>query len=127
MAKRGPGAPVGHPRYGGRKAGTPNRATVAKAEAIALAHDALGMTAEDIANMSPFQGMMLVMRWGVETKNPGVVLAAAAAAAPYVHHKLVSNEVKVSGTVVHRMSDADLEAEIANLEARIRAAETTLN
>jgi hypothetical protein len=119
--KRGPGAPLGHPRYGGRVAGTPNRATVAKAEAIALAHDAMGMTAADIAKLTPLDGMMLVMRWGVETKNPGVVLAAAAAAAPYVHARLSQSEVRISGTVT--LSDEQLQQEIAALEARMRQVE----
>jgi hypothetical protein len=94
---------------------------VDRAEAIALAHDALGMTAEDVAKLSPLDGMMLVMRWGVETKNPGVVLAAAAAAAPYVHARLSHSEVRVSGTVT--LSDQDLQAEIASLEARMRMVE----
>jgi hypothetical protein len=112
-------------KSGGRVAGVANKATVAKAEAIALAHDALGMTADDIAALSPLDGMMLVMRWGVETKNPGVVLAAAAAAAPYVHARLSHAEVRVSGTVT--LSDQQLSEEIAQLEARIRQAEGPLS
>jgi hypothetical protein len=111
----------GMPKTGGRKAGTPNKATVAKAEAIALAHDALGMTADDIAKLTPLDGMMLVMRWGVETRNPGVVLAAAAAAAPYVHPKLSQAEVRVSGTVT--LSDEQLRQEIAALESRMALVE----
>jgi hypothetical protein len=121
-----PGRPKGTPKTGGRVAGTPNKATVQKAKAIALAHDAMGMTAEDIAGLTPLDGMMLVMRWGVETKNPGVVLAAAQAAAPYVHARLSHAEVRVSGTIAH-LTDADLEAEIASLEARIRQAEDAVH
>jgi hypothetical protein len=113
--------PIGHRRYGGRGKGTPNRATVAKAEAIALAHDVLGMTADDIAALTPLDGMMLVMRWGVETKNPGVVLAAAAAAAPYVHARLTHAEVRVSGSVT--LSDEQLRQEIAALESRMALVE----
>jgi hypothetical protein len=118
---RSPGRPKGTPKTGGRAAGVPNRATVAKAEAIALAHDALGMTADDIAKLTPLAGMMLVMKWGIETRNPGVVLAAAAAAAPYVHPRLSHAEVRVSGSVT--LSDDQLRQEIAALESRMALVE----
>jgi hypothetical protein len=125
MANGKPGPTLGHPRYGGRKPGTPNKVTVLKAEAIALAHDALGMTADDIAKLSPLDGMMLVMRWGVETRNPGVETrnpgVVLAAAAPYVHARLSHSEVRVSGSVT--LSDEQLRQEIAALESRMRMVE----
>jgi hypothetical protein len=99
----------------------PNKSTVARAEALAKACGAIGLEPEDLAAVTPLDAMLIVMRWALEARNPTAVLAAAQSAAPYIHHKLVSAEVKVSGTVT--LSDQDLRAEIAALESRMRHAE----
>ena len=65
-------------KTGGRRAGTPNRATAAKAAAI----EASGLT--------PLDYMLTVLR---DEKAPAADrLAAAKAAAPFVHPKLMAKE-----------------------------------
>lgn len=66
------------PKTGGRKKGTPNKATAAKAEAIAK------------SGQTPLDFMLSVMR---NAKNPqDIRLDAAKSAAPYVHPKLAAIE-----------------------------------
>jgi hypothetical protein len=120
MAQGRPGPPIGHPRYGGRQKGKLNKATEVRAEALAKACGAIGIEPEDLSAITPLDAMLVVMRWALEARNPTAVLAAAMAAAPYIHHKLVQAEVKVTGTVT--LSDADLQAEIAQLEAKLAQA-----
>jgi hypothetical protein len=74
-----PGAKPGE-RRGGRKAGTPNKATAAKAAEIAA------------SGLTPLDYMLDVMRDG--DKPLDVRLDAAKSAAPYVHPKLASVEHK---------------------------------
>src|SRR5215471_16750332 len=69
----------GYPKTGGRKKGTPNKATAAKAAAIAA------------SGLTPLDFMLDVMR-NVEN-DLGVRLDAARCAAPYVHPKLSSVEL----------------------------------
>jgi hypothetical protein len=66
-------------KTGGRKAGTPNKATSAKAAAIVA------------SGMTPLDYMLSVIR--DETRDPAMRLDAAKAAAPYVHPRLASVEV----------------------------------
>jgi len=63
-------------KTGGRKAGTPNKASAAKAAAIAA------------SGLTPVDYMLSVMR--DENAAPEVRLGAARAAAPYVHRRLSS-------------------------------------
>jgi hypothetical protein len=69
----------GNPKTGGRKKGTPNRATAAKAAAIAA------------SGLTPLDFMLEVMR------DPGnnleTRLTAARSAAPFVHPKLACVEL----------------------------------
>jgi hypothetical protein len=114
-------APRGHPRYGGRSAGIPNKATMLRQEALAQAYANAGLTPERISEVTPLQAMLICMHWALEEKNPQAVLAAASAAAPYVHPKLSSSDVRITGDLTTK-SDAELVAEIAELETRIAAA-----
>ena len=65
-------------KTGGRKAGTPNRATAAKVAAIAA------------SGLTPLDYMLSVMR--NEDGAPEIRLEAAKAAAPYVHPRLSAVE-----------------------------------
>ena len=65
-------------KTGGRKAGTPNKATAAKAAAIAA------------SGLTPLDFMLTVMR--DQSADLQDRLQAARAAAPYVHPRLVSRE-----------------------------------
>jgi hypothetical protein len=78
-------APKGHPPYGGRTAGTPNNVTTIRREALEQAYADAGLTPERIAEVTPLQAMLICMHWALEAKNPAAMLAAASAAAPYVH------------------------------------------
>lgn len=72
------GRPKGLPKTGGRKKGTPNKATAAKAAEVAA------------SGLTPLDYMLEVLR-DVEADR-SVRLDAAAKAAPYVHPKLASIE-----------------------------------
>jgi hypothetical protein len=65
-------------RRGGRKKGTPNKATVAKAAAVAA------------SGVTPLDFMLSVLR--DETKELSMRMEASKAAAPYVHARLAQIE-----------------------------------
>jgi hypothetical protein len=78
----------------------------------------------EVRDITPLETMLLVMRSAIAEGDCPVMLAAASAAAPYLHPKLAAAEVRVTHKAVAAMSDEELKAEIALLEARIKAAET---
>jgi hypothetical protein len=117
------GAPRGGPKHGGRVAGTPNKATVLRREALDQAYAKAGFTPEQLDEITPLRAMLMCMHWAIERKDIQAVLAAASAAAPYVHPRLTSAEVRVSGELTSK-STAELEREYAELQAKITAAET---
>lgn len=71
--------PKGSPKFGGRKKGTPNKATARKAEEIAA------------SGLTPLDYMLSVLR--DERQEDNVRLDAAKAAAPYVHPRLANVEL----------------------------------
>lgn len=84
-------------KTGGRKAGTPNRATAAREKAIAA------------SGLTPLDYMLTLMR---DERLPRQErLEAARSAAPYVHSKLIATEAsgKNGGPIIHehRMSFTD--------------------
>jgi hypothetical protein len=90
-------------KTGGRSKGTPNRASTAKAVAIAA------------SGLTPLDYMLQVMR--DESNTQDVRIDAANKAAPYVHPKLASVEHSGPGggpIEVANISDADLAAIIAS-------------
>lgn len=90
-------------KTGGRAKGTPNKASVAKAEAVAA------------SGLTPLDYMLSIMR--DPERMPDVRLDAAKAAAPYVHPKLAAIEHSGPGggpIEVANISDADLAAIIAS-------------
>jgi hypothetical protein len=113
--------PKGSPKTGGRKKGTPNRATQASAKAIADAMVALGLTPDRVSGLTPLQMMLVIAEMRFTAGDHAGALAAAQAAAPYVHAKLSSSDVHVTGTLDTR-SVEDLDAEIAELRAKQAAA-----
>jgi hypothetical protein len=119
------GRQKGTPKTGGRVAGVPNKANRLIHEAMIIppsAYVEVGLTPAMIENLTPLGCMLLVMHKALEANNLPLAMSCAAVAAPCVHPRLTSSEVRVSGTIAH-LSDQDLEQEIAALEARIRAAE----
>jgi hypothetical protein len=98
--------PKGTPKSGGRKKGIPNKKSVARTEAI----EASGLT--------PLEFMIQCMRNGAMPED--FRLDAAKAAAPYVHPKLTSVELKGDPNApveVHHTVDA-FTSRISRLSAR---------
>lgn len=72
------GRPKGLPKTGGRRKGTPNRATADKVAEVAA------------SGLTPLDYMLKVMR--DENNDQAIRLDAANKAAPYIHPKLASIE-----------------------------------
>lgn len=93
------GRPKGTPKTGGRKPGTPNRAT-AKREAEIRA-----------SGLTPLDFMLAILR--DEAKPDDLRFEAAKAAAPYVHPKLSNVDHKSSdGTMTPQPNHIIIEAAI---------------
>jgi hypothetical protein len=112
--------PRGHPRWGGKKRGTPNRATVERARLFAEAISELGPAAERLRELSPLDAMLLVLRNRLERGDENGILAAAQAAAPYCHGRLSITDTTVRH--VTDRSDTELAAEIEALRQRVERA-----
>lgn len=115
-------APKGHPRYGGRAKGKRNSATLLKEEAqqraLQAAYDELQLTPEQIALMTPLESMLICMRWSLAARDRAGIIAAAGAAAPYVHYRLSSSEVRVKHDYAV-LSDEQLLIEATALESKM--------
>lgn len=75
--------PAGSPKTGGRKAGTPNKRTAELQSAV------------EESGLTPLEYLLSVMRNEINEQKER--MAAAVAAAPYVHAKLSSVEATVTG------------------------------
>ena len=120
----GKGAPFGHPKWAGRKKGTANKATVAREQEVLriVAEATAGnLPADDVVNATPLEAMLICLRWALAEKDRAGVLAAASAAAPYIHPRLSSSDVRITGTLDSK-SDADIAAELAEVQAKLAAA-----
>jgi hypothetical protein len=113
----------GHEKVGGRRKGTANKSILARQQAIAESMQTLGLAPESIDAIAPLSVMRLVMVARLKPGDHIGALLAAEAAAPYVHPKLTSSDVRVRNEDAG-MTDEQLKAEIAELERRIKAAET---
>jgi hypothetical protein len=114
----------GHVKIGGRKAGVPNKATVVREQEVLriVAEATAGnLPAEDAVNATPLEAMLICMRWALAERDRAGVLAAATAAAPYMHPRLSSSDVRISATLDSK-SDADIAAELAEVQAKLAAA-----
>jgi hypothetical protein len=118
MNGRRPGGQPGHPRYGGRKKGTPNRATVERAQILARAYADEWLTDADLSEITPLEALLLVMRRRLAAGDDVGVMAAAVAAAPYCHARLISTELRVRNEY-SKLSDQELRAQIAHERQRI--------
>jgi hypothetical protein len=84
---------------------------------------AAALTPEQCAELSPLEVMRAIMRNRFRAGDYDGALAAARECAPYVHAKLTSTDLKVSGTLTTR-SDEELSLEIAAIEQKLAAART---
>jgi hypothetical protein len=83
---------------------------------------AAALTPEQCAELSPLEVMRAIMRNRFRAGDYDGALAAARECAPYVHAKLAQTDMRISGTLATK-SDSELADEIAQLEARIAAAQ----
>jgi hypothetical protein len=89
---------------------------------LAEAAVAAALTPEQVADLEPLAVMRAIMRQRFQAGDHVGALAAATAAAPYVHARLAQTEVSVHHHVAQ--TDAELAAEIAALEAKLAASIT---
>jgi hypothetical protein len=117
---RRPGRALGHPKAGGRKKGTPNKATVERANAIAKAYSEARLTEADVSSITPLEALLLVMRRRLVAGDDVGVVAAATAAAPYCHARLVNSELRVRNEY-HVLTDSELVAKRIELRKKLLA------
>jgi hypothetical protein len=111
----------GHAKLGGRRKGSVNKKMTFQREAMEAVFARLGVAPERIAELSPLQMMLACGHLAIEAGDRAGLLAAASAAAPYMHPRLSSSDVRVKHDLGDK-SDEELLAELAGIEARIAAA-----
>ena len=109
----------------GRGKGTLNKRTAVRHEVLDRAYQAvIAELPEDLRNMTPLEALLLCMRWAIQAQDRNAILAAAAAAAPYVHAEIEQHGLSFSNSdKFNHWSDEELRAEMERLEAKIRAAD----
>lgn len=118
---RRPGRPKGTPKTGGRVAGVRNKTTRLREQAMVRALVESALTPEQIAELTPLDVLLRIMRSAYQAGDVAAAQAAAMAAAPYVHAKLSSSDVRITDTNAAK-SDEQVDAEIAAIHAKLAAA-----
>jgi hypothetical protein len=113
--------PKGHPRWGGRRKGTPSKAVQLRRDEIAQAIRRQRPVPDEVLQMSPIEVMGRIMRLRYAEGDLIGALAAASSLAPYLHPRLSMNDTTVRHEVANR-SDAEIAAEIEAVRARIERA-----
>jgi hypothetical protein len=113
----------GRAKTGGRRKGSVNKSILARQEAIGESMRTLGLAPGAIDAMTPLAVMRLVMTARLRAGDHAGALLAAEAAAPYCHARLASADLRIRDEHAGK-SDEQLQAEIKELERRIKAAET---
>ncbi len=72
--------------------------------------------------MSPVDVLRTIMHAAMEVGDMAGARSAASVLAPFVHPKLSAQTIRNSNEAEAAMSDADLDAEIDGLHAKMRAA-----
>ena len=116
----------GHEKVGGRRKGSVNKSVLSRQQAVADAMRTLGLAPEAIDEITPLATMHLVMTARLRAGDDAGALIAAEAA-PYMHTRLTSNDLRVTNpNPLDSMSDEELKAEIETLGRRIAESETAL-
>ena len=116
----------GHEKVGGRRKGSVNKSVLSRQQAVADAMRTLGLAPEAIDEITPLATMHLVMTARLRAGDDAAALIAAEAA-PYMHTRLTSNDLRVTNpNPLDSMSDEELKAEIETLGRRIAESETAL-
>jgi hypothetical protein len=137
MANGKPGAPKGHPRYGGRVAGVRNKATREREAHLVEVLLAERLTPEQLAELTAVQVLQRIMRAELMAGDLVGAKASAIALAPYQSARLSSVDMTVVPTSVVRdpsvilaemrqLIEAEAEAE-AQAGALIEGEAATLN
>jgi hypothetical protein len=113
--------PKGHPRWGGRRKGTPSKAVQLRRDEIAEVMRRQRPVPDEVLQMSPIEVMGRIMRLRYAEGDLTGALAAASSLAPYLHPRLSMNDTTVRHEVANR-SDAEIVAEIKAIRARIECA-----
>ncbi len=74
-----------------------------------------------VETVSPLEAMLICMRWAMVENDRVGILAAAMAAAPYIHPRLSSSDVKITN-VDASMTPAEIDAELEAIRAKKAAA-----
>ncbi len=112
--------PRGLPKSGGRKPGSRNMDKRAREQAIVRTILAERLTPDELEQLSPLAVLLRLMRTAYQDDDRSGALAAAQAAAPYVHARLSSTEITVRNEDLGK-SDAQIEQEIRELQAKLSA------
>lgn len=109
-------------KTGGRKPGSLNKATLRRRQLLAEATIAAALKPEQLDDLNPLMVMRAIMRNRYAAGDYDGALAAAQAAAPYVHARLNSTDVTMRHSVADK-SDGDIDAEIRALQRKLAAAQ----
>jgi hypothetical protein len=119
----------GHTKFGGRKKGSRNKATILRlkaehealtklAQARLASKEEIEMAAAQMHTMSPLEVMLTGMHLKLGRGDIEGATRIAEAAAPYTSAKLMASEVRVQHGIAQR-SDAEVAAEIEVLRMKI--------
>ena len=118
---RKPGRPRGLRKTGGRVAGVKNKATRLREQRMVEVLIAERLTPNEIATLTAVQVLERIMRAEVLAGDKAGAKATAAILAPYQSAKLSSSDVRITNTDATK-SDADIAAELAEVQAKLAAA-----
>jgi hypothetical protein len=129
MAHAG-GRPKGGGKFGGRKAGTPNRVTTARlaiqTEYLMRAIDAAGIPQTKLQDMDPLSVIHFIMVERFRSSDFPGALQAAIALAAYTNARLSSSEVRVTHELA-TLSDEELHEQALDYERKLTANGVTID
>jgi hypothetical protein len=108
----------GRAKVGGRKKGTPNKASAQRKAAIAAIEETAARLGLQPIEASPLQVMCTVMCLRLQERDYESAVDIAAMAAPYIHARLNATDVSIRHSVANR-SDAEIALEIEALRAKV--------
>jgi hypothetical protein len=98
----------------------PNKATIVRAEAMAEAVEARRLSREEIDAITPLEALLYILRVRLDAGEMHHAAQVAAMAAPYMHAKLTSVDMRVRAELGSK-TDAELQAELEHLDTLIGA------
>ena len=108
-------------KTGGRVKGSKNRATRLREQRLGEALIADRLTAEQAASLTSLPALRHILRNGLLAGDYAGAKVTANMIAPYENARLSSSDVRITGTLESK-SDADIAAELAEVQAKLAAA-----